>query len=194
MSLRQIMQYIKDYAKTGIYGGLRRCCPKLQTPMDQVVLQLKLRGLLPKECHALEMFGMHGLWHTMDYIKDIKSLDFFELDSKYCKLAKHNLGRYNVKIFNQDSIAFVKNSHNKYNFIICDIPYCTSFYDPNGMFWNDLINVSEEEAIIITNIHNTYLSKQSLKSMVMNYKPERIQDFFMVARNNLVSYLVVVLK
>lgn len=192
----QTMQYIKDYVKTGFYGVLRKYCPKLQTPMDQVILQLKLRRLLPKECHALEMFGMHGLWHTMDYIKDMKSLDFFELDSTWCTFAKRNLSQYNVKIFNQDSIVYLKNTHNKYNFIVCDIPYSTSFYDLKGMplFWSDLINASKEEAIIIINIHNTYLSKQSLQSMMVNYKAEKILDFFMVARNDLISYLVVVLK
>lgn len=51
------------------YSFLGKHVGKLQTPMQQVLLQLQIKELLPSRVDALEMFGMHGLWHTMDYVR-----------------------------------------------------------------------------------------------------------------------------
>lgn len=56
--------------------------------MQQVIYDLSQKGVLPQRLIALEMFGMHGFWHTMDYIKYVDSLDFFEIDADYANLAK----------------------------------------------------------------------------------------------------------
>lgn len=179
-----------------IYKIVRRLLPKLQTPMEQVILQLKQKGLLLDQIKAIEMFGMHGLWHTMDYVDVVKSMDFFEIDKDYLILSKLNLNKYNVNYYCEDSILNIKNTNNKYNLIIADIPYDGKFYGPDHLpiFWEDIIRITKRDAVIIINIHNKYLKDYSLlRESIIKSTNKEVKDLFFVVRNQLVSYLVVCL-
>ena len=69
---REKSVYRKDFLKFKLYGLVKKKAIRFQTGMDQIMLQLELRDSLPNNATAIEMFGMHGLWHTMDYINKVK--------------------------------------------------------------------------------------------------------------------------
>lgn len=186
-------QYFKDYFKYKIYLFLYKNFGKLHTPMQEVFLQLKIRNLLPDKINALEMFGMHGLWHTMDYIKDVDSLDFFELDAVYLECAKRNVPANKTNFFCRDSIVYIKNTSKQYSLIVSDSPYGGDFYKDDGLplFLNDIIQHAARRAIVIFNIKNEYMVNFcQLKEKITRIR--RAADIFSIARNEKMSYVVVI--
>lgn len=194
MSFAQTKQYYKDLIKFKICAYCTKLVGRLYTPMQQVMLQLTVRELLPERIDALEMFGMHGLWHTMDYLDYVDTLDFFELESVYCDFAKKNLCYEKVNFFCEDSIKYIKNTSKKYSFIVSDNPYGADFINDDGSpkFLNDIIKIAKDKAIIIFNMRNKYIQNYYRIRDEINMK-RKCSDIFCVSRNKQVSYIVVVL-
>ena len=171
---------------------------KTKTSMQSVLLQLQVKNLFPKKINAIEMFGMHGLWHTMDYINYVSNLDIFEINERYHLLSKNALKKYPVQFYNLDSIKYIKETKNKYNFIVADIPYGGNFYDENGLptFFENFINISDDNAIIIFNCHSIKLKEYNFLIKLIKEKIEQreIKDLFFVPRNDVMSYIVLVIK
>lgn len=191
-------QYLIDRIKQFVYKKVTGINKNAKTGMQNVLLQLKVKKLLPNKINAIEMFGMHGLWHTMDYIDFVDNLDMFEINKRYHELSKIMLRRYPVQFYNQDSIDYISKTKDKYNFIVADIPYSGQFYKDSGLpyFFDDMTRISEGESIIVFNFHSQKLDKFSdIKAEIHNKIKEReIRDLFFIARNELISYVVLALR
>lgn len=195
---KENLQYYKDRFKYSVYKRITGVNKKSKTSMQSVLLQLKIKNLLPEKINAIEMFGMHALWHTMDYINYVNNLDIFEINERYHELSKILLKQYSVRFYNLDSIKYIKETNVKYNFIVADIPYSGDFYDNNGLplFFENLIRISEDNSIIIFNCHTEKLKEYKTLVKLINEKVEsrEIKDLFFVPRHNLVSYIVLAIK
>jgi len=119
----QRRQIARDAAKRGIIDVAQKA-GRLQTPMTQLMGTLDAYGVLARDIHALELFGMHGLWHTRDYVKRCASLELYEIDSAYAAYAARTLS--NTEVVVADSIETVKAGRlrrDKYDLIVSDNPY-----------------------------------------------------------------------
>lgn len=165
--------------------------------MQSVLLQLKLKKILPDKINALEMFGMHGLWHTRDYVNHVGHLDIFEIDPEYHRLSKKALAGYPVSFYCDDSIKYISATDKKYNFIVADIPFGGDFYKEDGLprFFSDMIRVADQGSVLIFNCHSVFLSDfKNLQDRIRTQCDSReVKDLFFVARNSNVSYIVLAL-
>jgi len=154
-------QYLKDYFKYLIYKKITGIYKKSKTNMQSVLLQLKVKNLWPDKVRALEMFGRHGLWHTMDYVAWVDHPDIFELNPRFHELSQKNLKKYPVSFYNSDSIRFIQETQKKYDLIVADSPYGGNFYAEDGLpyFFNDFIKIADVKSIIIFNCHTIKLAK-----------------------------------
>ena len=117
------MQVIRDRIKRKVIDKMQTA-DRLQTPMTNLLGMLGAYKLLPAKLTALELFGMHGLWHTRDYVKRCEYLEFYEVNPYYAAFASRTLPNTNVVV--ADSIDAVKGGKlkkEKYNFIVIDNPY-----------------------------------------------------------------------
>ncbi len=195
---QQSKTYNKDRLKLGIYNRISGIDKKLKTGMQSIIMQLQVKKLIPENIQAIELFGMHGLWHTKDYIGLVKHLDIFEIDPKYQAYSKKALKNYPVDFFQEDSIAFVKATDKKYNWIVSDSPYSGPFYGKDGLplFFDDMIRCASEKAVIIMNIHSEYLAdfialQTKIHERIDNRK---VKDLFFYTRNEQITYAVIVLN
>lgn len=195
---KENIQYYKDRLKYLFYKKTTGINKKSKTSMQSLLLQLQIKNLLPEKIYAIELFGMHGLWHTMDYINYVDNLDIFEINERYHELSKNVLKKYPVQFYNLDSIIYIKETKNKYNFIVADIPYGGDFYDNNGLpyFFEYFIKIANNNSIIIFNCHSTKLKEYNFLVKLINEKIEQreIKDLFFVPRNNVMSYIVLAIK
>ena len=93
--------------------------------MKKVVKRLKSKGIDLSKMKALEMFARKGNWQTKSYVKEIKTLDAWEIDPKFKKGLVKNLPNAKIKI--TDSIKEINKKANfsKYDFVVVDNPqYC----------------------------------------------------------------------
>lgn len=195
---KQKIQCYLDKAKSAIYSLIIRKANKVQTPMTNLMLQLELKGLLPKKIKAIELFGMHGLWHTLDYVKKVESLDIFEIDEVYHNYSKKVLKDYNVNYYNSDCLQYAQTTKEKYNLIVADIPYSGNFYNDSGLpfFFNSLVRMSDTKSVIVFNIHSSRLNsfKKVVDEIENNLSTHHINDLFFVPRNNQISYVVLAIN
>lgn len=195
---KEKIQYYKDLLKYFLYKKVTGVNKKTKTSMQSVLLQLQVKNLFPEKINAIEMFGMHGLWHTMDYINYVSNLDIFEINKDYHELSKNALKSHPVQFYNVDSIKYIKETSNKYNFIVADIPYGGDFYDDNGLpfFFEYFIKISNDNSIIIFNCHSVKLKEYNFLVKIIKEKTEQreIKDLFFVPRNDEMSYIVLVIK
>lgn len=163
--------------------------------MQSVLLQLRLRGLLPKRIRAVELFGMHGLWHTMDYVPLVEQLDFFEIDKAYLDLARNNLHPFPVTFHCADSIAWLRTTTERYDLVVADIPFSGPFYRDNGLprFISDLYKATLNGGVLIVNCHARFLANSDQLASAFEAAAEgrTIRDIFFVPRNSSVTYVVI---
>jgi hypothetical protein len=104
--------------------------------MDAVILTLKGLNSLPDTIHALDLFGMYGLWNTKDFAPLCTSLEMWEIQPCTARWADRLIAQAKVSV--GDSIAYVtspKAANRKFNFIVSDNPvagvygpgYCEHF-------------------------------------------------------------------
>jgi hypothetical protein len=119
----QTRQIAQDSVKRRIIDVAQKA-GRLQTPMTQLLGTLATYDVLPRDINALELFGMHGLWHTRDYASRCSSLEFYEIDPTYAAYAGRTLP--NTDVIVADSIETVKTGRlrrDKYNLVISDNPF-----------------------------------------------------------------------
>ena len=195
---KEVKQYYKDRIKQSFFSRFSGVDKRVKTGMQSILLELKIKSLLPEKINAIEMFGMHGLWHTMDYIEYIDHLDIFEIDATYHDLSKIKLKKYPVEFYNLDSIKYIQETELKYNFIVADIPYGGTFYEENGLpyFFDQLIKIAEADSVIVFNCHSVKLKDyEAIKLLIQNRVEQRkIKDLFFTPRNELVTYITIVLQ
>jgi hypothetical protein len=118
----QTRQIAQDTVKRRIIDVAQRA-GRLQTPMTQLLGTLDTYELLPPTIDALELFGMHGLWHTRDYVSRCSSLEFYEIDPTYAAYAARTLP--NTEVIVADSIQTVKArrlGRDMYDLVVSDNP------------------------------------------------------------------------
>jgi len=166
--------------------------------MQNILLQLKVKNHIPEKINAIDMFGMHALWQTIDYVDYVCSMDIFEINKRYHELSKITLKNYPVKFYNLDSIQYIKNTNVKYNFIVADAPYAGDFYDINGLpiFFEDLIKISEPDSVIIFNCHLDKLMDYKILFQLIKNKvePRLVKDLFFVVKSELVGTIILVIE
>lgn len=191
-------RFVKDYVKSRLYRVLQRRQGKLVTGMQSLLIQLRAKELLPDRIDALEMFGMHGLWHTLDYVGVVHSLDMFEINEKYLKQSKRTLAGFNVRYFQQDSIAYISSCPPSYNLVIADIPFAGPFYNSNGLanFLPDMIRICKGKSVIVMNCAMSILPnyKQLQESIRKEVFDRNCKDIFFVPRNSQLCYIVVAIE
>ena len=195
---KEVIQYYKDRLKGSFFRKFSGVHNRVKTGMQSILLELKIKNLLPEKINAIEMFGMHALWHTMDYIEYVSHLDIFEIDKTYHELSKIKLKKYPVKFYNLDSIKYIQETELKYNFIVADIPFGGTFYDPTGLpyFFDQLIKISDSNGVIIFNCHSVKLKDfEAIKLLIHNkIETRKIKDLFFTPRNELVTYITIVME
>jgi hypothetical protein len=191
------IQYWKDrltrWGQTCFSGPQRR----LKSGMQSLLLQLEAKGRLPSELDAVELFGMHGLWHTMDYVERVRHLEFFEIDKYYLELARKSLAGWPVTFHHADSIAWLHERRRTYNFIVADIPHSGPFYADGGLpiFLDDLLHACAPGGVIVFNCHTAHLLRHGELERVIRDRlgPRVLSDIFYVPRNSLITYVVMCL-
>ena len=126
------IQIFKDLFKRKIID-LAKKIGRLNTSMDMVILTLKVYNIFPKPLIALDLFGMYGLWVTVDYAPYCDYLEMWEINPKYAKFAHRFLPKAVVNV--GDSIKVVKAGQlqrRDYNFIVIDNPIGGVFDERKG--------------------------------------------------------------
>ena len=195
---KEDIQYYKDRIKHSVYKRFTGINKMAKTGMQSVILELKLKKLLPAKINAIEMFGMHGLWHTMTYIEYVSNLEIFEINKRYHELSKIKLKKHPVKFYNLDSIKYIKETELKYNFIVADSPFSGEFYDNNGLpyFFDELTKIAEPNSVIIFNCPSEKLKDYDTLKVLIHKRIEhrKIKDLFFKPRNELVMYIILVIE
>ena len=194
---RQRNQYWKDRLTGWVQSWFSGPERRLKSGMQCVLLQLGSKGRLPAELDAVELFGMHGLWHTKDYIARVKHLEFFEIDKGYLELAKKSLATFPVTFHHADSIAWLHGRPRTFNFVVADIPYSGPFYADNGLpaFLDDLLHICAPGGVIVFNCHASRLARhREMEHELRDRLGTRVlSDIFYVPRNSLITYVVMCL-
>jgi hypothetical protein len=169
------LQILKDIFKRKFMDAARRG-NRLKTPMDVLIGQLSVHGYLPGRLDALELFGMHGLWHTRDYFPFCGALEFYEIDPLYAAYARKTLAGSRVHV--KDSILTVREGRldqRKYNFIVIDNP-ATPFgngYIEHFDLFPHVLNYIDEGVLTLNFLHDPpVLSEEHSK---------RRQEFYGIA-------------
>jgi hypothetical protein len=193
----EYLQFIIDYQKYLFSALAIKFSPRLKTSIIIVFQMLKFRGYLKENSTVIELFGMHGLWHTKYYFDYIAHLDIFEINQRYHKLSKLCLDRSKAEFFHQDSLAYASKTEKKYDIVVSDTPMSVRFYEASGLpvFWETLIRVAEKNAIIIFNIYTTKMfhGEHFSRTISGNLHGRKLLDMFYVPRNETISYCVIVL-
>lgn len=192
----EFAQYYKDRIKTAFFRKVSGLNARAKTGMHTLLLELKIKGLLPKNIRALEMFGMHGLWHTMDYVPFVEHLDIFEINEKYHELSKKNLKGFPVDFQCADSIAFVESRPQPYDLVVSDIPFGGDFYNQNGLpkFLPAMIEATAQKGVLIFNIHSSQLVDFNTFTGLIRAAcgSREVVDLFYTPRNEWVTYTTIV--
>ena len=198
---KEFRRYVRDRVVQKAYSCILNPQGRAKTSMQIALLGLELKGHLPKDLRALEMFGMHGLWHTMDYVHKVAHLDILEINENYHRLSKLNLKEYPVRFIHTDALQWIKESGERYNFIVADTPSHTPrFYDDSELpvFLPELVRLLTSNSVLIFNVHSTVLSRsdefQNLVIDKLNELKVAVIELFFVPRSSNVSYCVVVAR
>ena len=145
---------LSDRAKRAVVDVGQRV-GRLQTPMRQLLGALEAYEALPAPLTALELFGMHGLWHTRDYVGRCSALDLYELNGAYAEYAARTLP--NTRVMEADSIEAVNTGHlprPAYNFIVIDNPVKGSFgpgYVEHFDLFPEVLAILDDPGVLVLN-------------------------------------------
>ena len=145
---------LSDRAKRAVIDVGQRI-GRLQTPMTQLLRSLEVYEALPTPLTALELFGMHGLWHTRDYVGRCSALDLYELNSAYAEYAARTLPR--TRVMEADSIEAVNTGavpRPAYNFIVIDNPVEGTFgpgYVEHFDLFPQVLAIMDDPGVLVLN-------------------------------------------
>ena len=144
----QTRQLAQDMAKRRIID-VAQGAGRLQTPMTQLLGTLDTYGVLPPTVDALEVFGMHGLWDTRDYVGRCSSLEFYEFRPT-------PRTRPNTEVIVADSIEAVKTGalrRDRYDLILSDNPSRSPFgkgYVEHFDLFPDLLRYIDDGVLVLS--------------------------------------------
>lgn len=199
MAFEQTADYVSEVVKRRVTDLVTARLRRLRSPMQMIVAQLQAKRLMPQPAHALELFGLYGIYVTMDYLPHVDSVDFFELDEERLNLARHNLPADKVRFHAEDSVAYVARTDRRYNFIVADPPIggC-SFHDASGLpaFFEDLVRVADSRAVIAATVSARSLERyQEVEDQLRARAGDRkvVDFFFEFASFDMYNWTVMVL-
>ncbi len=123
-------QIVRDRFKRTILNQTQAHVHGLYTPMASLLATLDMYRAIPQRLNALELFGMHGLWHTRDYMRRCDYLEVWEINPTYAAFASRSLTNSTVVV--ADSIDAVHRGALKkdiYDFIVIDNPAVGQYGD-----------------------------------------------------------------
>jgi len=145
---------LSDRAKRAVIDVGQRI-GRLQTPMTQLLGALQVYDALPAPLTALELFGMHGLWHTRDYVGRCSALDLYELNSAYAEYAARTLPH--TRVVEADSVEAVNAGElprPAYNFIVIDNPVEGAFgpgYVEHFDLFPEVLTIMDDPGVLVVN-------------------------------------------
>lgn len=151
MSIKNRLKAVLPATVQNILRAILRKLKPTLTPMQQVLSELKKRKVRLKDLHALEVFGYHGEWHTMDYASQVSTLEVWDIEQECEDALKRNLPMAEVKI--TDIYKEIKNTSRKYNLIVIDNPM--SIYDDHCEHFDlfpDIFRIVMDSTILILNV------------------------------------------
>jgi len=157
-----IRSFLRITLPEPVISLLRSIRGKLKlSPMHRVLRGLKKRGVRLEELHAIEVFGYTGKLHTVDYASYVSTLEVWEIDPQYEVALNQNLPLAKIKI--TDSYKEIKNTQERYNFIVIDNPisihgeHCEHF-----SFFPAIFDIAMDSTILILNTI-PYINDSALK-------------------------------
>lgn len=151
-------QIMKDALKRKLIDYAQKS-GRMQTPMTALARTLQVYGALSSQHHALELFGMHGLWHTRDYVSLCASLELYEIDPAYAAYAQRTLPNTTARVM--DSIAAVKEGkllRNNYDLIVIDNPYGNIYgndYAEHFDFFPSILRYIKNGVLVLNFLHGS---------------------------------------
>jgi hypothetical protein len=121
------------------------------SPMQQVIRELRRRGVPVDRLVALEVFGKDGDFHLKDYASSVGSVEIWELEPDYLPVLRHNFPESDVRIV--DSFAQIKSTDHTFDLIVVDNPVCV--YDGHCEHFDlipDLFRIANNSVILIINV------------------------------------------
>lgn len=121
------------------------------SPIQQVCKEARRRGVRLHEARALEVFGLTGELHTLDYAPYVATLQIWEIDPACAAPLRRNLPHACVKIV--DTYEEIERTPKRFDLIVVDNPehvygpYCEHFE-----LFPRLFRVASDNAIIILNV------------------------------------------
>jgi len=134
------------------------------SPMQKVLKELRERGIVLSDLHALEVFGGPGRWVTKYYARYVSTLDIWEIEHKYENRLRRSFPHAEIKI--TDSYHEIKSTSRKYNLIVVDSPF--SVYGERGEYcehfalFPDLFRIVMDSAILVLNVF-THVTDAALR-------------------------------
>jgi len=98
--------------------------------MQALFRKLKAKGLATDTLDALEMFGADGRRHTLDYRSKVRSLDIWELDTKYLPGLRKSFSEGQIRI--TDTYKELLATTKTYDLLVEDSP--GHLYGPNRQY------------------------------------------------------------
>jgi len=128
----------------------------LRTPIDYLMLSLKMSGYLPKKLRALELFGMYGLYVTKHYSHMCESVELWELDAQFADFAR-KFSDKNVQVITGDSVNAVRQGSikGKFNLLVVDNPLVSPYGPELFEHFNvmpEIFKLAEDNFAIIFNV------------------------------------------
>jgi len=90
--------------------------------MEKICNKLQQKNIDLRTFDALEFFARAGDWQTIKYASQVKSLDAWEVDSRFENALKQNLPNARITIGDSFDLATRPKYHNLYDFIVIDNP------------------------------------------------------------------------
>jgi len=102
--------------------GINNLETRWEKATNELIFQLKEKGIDFKKLSCLELFGRDGTWHVSIFAKIVKSLEIWEIDSKWKLDLEKNFPDSKIRII--DSIKTIKNNSDlpKIDLLLIDNP------------------------------------------------------------------------
>jgi len=120
------------------------------SPTQRVFRDLRARNVPTGDLAALEFFGRTGFLHTVDYARQVSSLEVWEIDPAHEPDLRRNLPGAAVRIV--DSFDELKRTPRKFNLLVVDNPVCVyGGHCEHFDIFPDIFRVAMDSSILILN-------------------------------------------
>jgi len=140
---------------------------------------LEVKEQLPNPMIALELFGRHGLWKTLDYASRCQYLEFYEVVPEFASFARHVLPCRTTTVRVMDSIQAVRTGRllrDDYNFVVIDnwTGARHGHYEHFDLFPNVFDRLASRAILVM----NVWLSPPEWRSEAPADYPARRMEFY----------------